>query len=176
MGQWACWVAVGVGTMYTFVGRKVGFWNRCTTLKSLCWCKIGAAREHWSDSWRRLVLLESNTLWASGHVEWQFRRKLFSKIFWKSRIFGWKNQFVLARTNFPTLSDIIAWHMQNLSSIHRLSEKFEWAQGFGSWGWSFENDEISLKRDVSGRKMTLQNSKSLCWCKIGAARDHWSDS
>ena len=33
-----------------------------------------------NDSWRRLVLLESNTLYASGHVEWQFRHNLFSKM------------------------------------------------------------------------------------------------
>ena len=31
---------------------------------------------------------------------------------------------------FPAATDIISWCMQNLSSIHKLSKKFEGPQGF----------------------------------------------
>ena len=42
---------------------------------------------------------------------------------------GRTNSF-FARSIFPAATDIISWCMQNLSSIHRLSKKFETWQGF----------------------------------------------
>ena len=49
-----------------------------------------------------LSSLKSNTLWASGHVEWQFRRKLCGHVFRKGCFFSWKNQIIFAGYIFPT--------------------------------------------------------------------------
>ena len=47
----------------------------------------------------------------------------------KSADFTLKNQFVLARSIFPAVFDVVALRMQNLSSIHRTWKKLWRAQG-----------------------------------------------
>ena len=60
--------------------------------------------------------------WGGNYV-WQ--------VGWKSWILEELHQLKIAGYNFLTPTGVIAWRMQNLSSIHRLSEKFECAQGLG---------------------------------------------
>ena len=68
---------------------------------------------------------------ASGHVEWQLGWELCNCFLLKTLILEELLQFKIAGYIFLTPTGVIAWHMQNLSSIHRLSEKFESIQGFG---------------------------------------------
>ena len=71
--------------------------------------------------------------WGGNYV-WQ--------VGWKSWILEQLHQFKIAGYIFLTPTGVIAWHMQNLSSIHRLSEKFERLQGFHGWGGKFENHQV----------------------------------
>ena len=58
----------------------------------------------------------------------------------KSLILYQLHQFKIAGYIFLTPTRVIVWHMQNLSSIHRLSEKFEWWIGFHCPGGTFEKN------------------------------------
>ena len=77
------------------------------------------------SSWRVILYVPVGMLsgsWGGTYV-WQ--------VGWKSWILEELHQFKIAGYIFLTLTRVIAWHMQNLSSIHRPSEKFEPVQGFG---------------------------------------------
>ena len=82
---------------------------------------------------------------ASGHVEWQLGWDLCIFFRSKSLILEPLHQFKIVGYIFLTPTWVIAWHMQNLSSIHRLSEKFKWRTGFHGWGGKFENDKCCWK-------------------------------
>ena len=67
----------------------------------------------------------------------------------KSEDFIWKNQFVLARSIFPVVFDVVALRMQNLSSIHMMSATFERDQGLTWWAVNHDDARIFSKIDFS---------------------------
>ena len=93
-----------------------------------------------------------------------------------SWIFSWKNQFVFVRSIFPAATDIISWCMQNLSSIHRLSKKFEPGQGFtmvrrSQHGAYIAHERCLLAcqwqfRDAHGVSGRLNGTQTLFWACI----------
>ena len=87
-----------------------------------------------------LSSLKGNTLSAVGMLSGSWGGNYVWQVGWKSLILEQLLQFKIAGYIFLTPTRAVAWHMQNLSSIHGLSQKFELAEGFGPCGWNFEND------------------------------------
>ena len=109
-----------------------------------------------------LSSLKSNILSPVGMLSGSWGGTYVWQVGWKSWILEQLHQFKIAGYIFLTPTRVIAWHMQNLSSIHRLSEKFEWWIGFHGPGGKFENYAILLKSDESLRFWTSKFTKSLC--------------
>ena len=110
-----------------------------------------------------LSSLKSNILSPVGMLSGSWGGNYVWQVGWKSWILKELHQFKIAGYIFLSPTRVIALHMQNLSSIHRLSKKFRSAEGFGPWGWNFENDEILLKSDVSWPQWTSKSANRRCW-------------
>ena len=70
-----------------------------------------------------LSSLKSNILSPVGMLSGSWGGNYVWQVGWKSRILEQLLQFKIAGYIFLTPTGVIAWHMQNLSSIHRPSEK-----------------------------------------------------
>ena len=86
-----------------------------------------------------LSSLKSNTRSAVGMLSGSWGGTYVWQVGWKMWILEQLHHFKIVGYIFLTPTRVIAWHMQSLSSIHRLSEKFERVQGFWPWGGKIEN-------------------------------------
>ena len=103
--------------------------------------------QHTAEVTRRdgLSSLKSNILSAVGMLSGSWGGNYVVENFWKSRFFDELHLIKIAGCIFQTPTEVIPWCMQNLSSIHRLGEKLERAQGFGPWHRKLKSLNVAEK-------------------------------